>query len=115
MKKISLIMLVQFFAFASKCPLNCYVIKSESKEDKIVLSPENFKLNVQNEYGSRSVCMAKKESFGSVLFIEVSDILATDTIISIRNGQKLLASSSFSGEQGSLSLYAEGLRITCSR
>lgn len=97
------------------CLNQCHIFKLASDEGKILVSPNDFVLVGQSLVEQKQVCATKLQVNGEILIVEINDILGTETVISLRSGSKLVASSSFSGAAGTMSVYAKSIRISCTR
>jgi len=105
------------FATPMACLHDCHVfsIGSKDKDGGILLSADDFRVVALGPLGQRQLCVAKNQVSGDFMVIEISDILSNETSISARIGSRLIAASSFSGDVGTLSVYAKNIRITCQR
>lgn len=113
--KFLFLALVLNFSCHAFCLNQCYVLSLKNDGPRILLDPDSFKVVAKTKESTRQVCQAKFESFGSFLSIEVNDILSSETMVSIRKGQKLISAISYSDSQGTLSDYTYDIKISCSK
>lgn len=100
---------------SNQCAHNCYVFGLGENSAPIIAGPKSFQHLAGDAEKLREVCQAKLSLNGEILIFSINDLQGLELIISIRRGSKLLVSSNFYGEYGSVSLYSKGVKLSCSK
>lgn len=108
-------LVLSFSSKASSCSIQCHIMSLGDDSGKIIVGPKDFKPIGGYTSEVREFCSATVSVGGKILVFSANDVFGNEVILSIRRGSKLLVSSNYAGNYGSLSYFEDNIKISCSK